>query len=113
MKVPSGVDGLGWDVTARSELASDRLGTRQIVTPAVPVRVQQATLVHLDRQSDFPVAPPANALPDRGGVAVSLQPSIAGGLGTMREYMAELPHTSLERRVSAAVGSTTPRGGRR
>ena len=103
VRVPAGVDGLEWDVTARSELASDRLGTRQIVTPAVPVRVQQATLVHLDRPLDFPVAPPADALPDRGGVAVSLQPSIAGGLGTMREYMAELPHTSLERRVSAAV----------
>ena len=103
VRVPAGVDGLEWDVTARSELASDRLGTRQIVTPAVPVRVQQATLVHLDRHVDLPVARPADALPDRGGVAVSLQPSIAGGLGTMREYMAELPHTSLERRVSAAV----------
>jgi len=103
VKVPPGVDGLDWDVTARSELASDRLGTRQIVAPAVPVRVQQATLVHLDRQLDFPVAPPADALADRGGVAVSLQSSIAGSLGAMREHMAELPHTSLERRVSAAV----------
>ncbi|MCY3622213.1 MAG: MG2 domain-containing protein [Gammaproteobacteria bacterium] len=103
VRVPAGVGGLDWDVSARSDSANDRLGTRQTVEPEVSVRVQQATLVHLDRQLDFPVAPPANALPDRGGVAVSLQPSIAGGLGTMREYMAELPHTSLERRVSAAV----------
>ena len=103
VKVPPGVDGLDWDVTARSEFASDRLGTRQIVAPAVPVRVQQATLVHLDRRLDFPVAPPADALADRGGVAVSLQSSIAGSLGAMRKHMAELPHTSLERRVSAAV----------
>ena len=84
VRVPAGIDQLDWDVTAASEHGSDRLGTRQVVGPAVPVRVQQATLVRLDRPMDLPVASPARAQPNRGGVAVSLRSSIAGGLGAIR-----------------------------
>ena len=109
VRVPAGIDHLDWDVTAVSEHASDRLGTRQVVGPAVPVRVQQATLVRLDRPMDLPVASPARAQPNRGGVAVSLRTSIAGGLGAMREYMTEYPYTSLERQVSTAVALNDPK----
>lgn len=109
VRVPVGIDHLDWDVTAASEHASDRLGTQQVVGPAVPVRVQQATLVRLDRPMDLPVAAPAKAQPNRGGVAVSLRSSIAGGLGAMREYMTEYPYTSLERQVSTAIALNDPR----
>ncbi|MYJ75796.1 MAG: hypothetical protein F4089_12155 [Gammaproteobacteria bacterium] len=107
--VPAGIDHLDWDVSATSAQGSDRLGTRQIVAPAVPVRVQQATLVRVDRQLNLPVASPAKALPDRGGVAVSLQSSIAGGLDAVREYMTEYPHTGLEGKVSVAVALNDPK----
>ncbi len=109
VRVPAGIDHLDWDVTAASEHASDRLGTRQVVAPAIPVRVQQATLVRLDRPMDLPVASPARAQPNRGGVAVSLRSRIAGGLGAMHEYMAEYPYTSLERQVSTAVALNDPK----
>ena len=109
VRVPVGIDRLHWDVTAASEHASDRLGTRQVVGPAVPVRVQQATLARLDGKLDLPVASPAKALPNRGGVAVSLRASIDSGLGAMREYMTEYPYASLEGRISTAVALNDPK----
>lgn len=109
VRVPAGIDHLIWDVTAASEHASDRLGTRQVVAPAIPVRVQQATLARLDQPRDLPVASPAKAQPNRGGVAVSLRSSIAGGLDAMHEYMTAYPYTSLEGQVSTAVALNDPK----
>ena len=106
--VPAGVDRLDWDVTAESENATDRLAAHQSVLPSVPVRVEQATLVQLDPHLELPVAPPANALPGRGGVSVALRRSIAGGLDTMRDFMARYRYTCFEQRASVAVALGDP-----
>ena len=101
--MPAGVGHLAWEVTARSGSAVDRLARRQTVERAVPVRVQQATLTQLATLRELPVKPPANAVPDRGGVRVSLQPSLAESLHTVREAMVRYRYTCLEQKVSAAV----------
>ncbi len=101
--VPLGAEAMAWQVTASSRAATDRLAARQTVEPVVPVRVQQATLAHLSKPQEFPVAPPANALPGRGGVRVSLARSLLGGLETVREAMSRYRFTCIEQRVSVAV----------
>ena len=101
--VPSGTGTLAWEVTAKSRSASDRLATRQTVEPVVPVRVQQATLAHLSKPQEFPVERPASALLGRGGVRVALEPSLLGGLETVREAMSRYRFTCVEQRVSVAV----------
>ena len=106
--VPAGIDRLDWDVTAETDADADRLAAHQTVLPPVPVQVQQATLVQLEGLQSLPVAPPRRALPDRGGVAVSLRRSIAGGLDAMREYMAQYTYTCFEQRASVAVALNDP-----
>ena len=101
--VPLGAGAMAWQVTASSRSATDRLAARQTVEPVVPVRVQQATLAHLSKPQAFPVAPPAHALPGRGGVRVSLEPSLLGGLETVREAMSRYPFTCVEQKVSVSV----------
>ena len=101
--VPVGAEDMAWNVTAASKSANDALAARQTVEPVVPVRVQQATLTHLSESREFPVAPPADALPGRGGVRVSLKPSLLGGLDAVREDMARYPYTCIEQKVSVAI----------
>jgi hypothetical protein len=54
----------------------------QLVSPAVPVRVLQATLQQLEGNFTLPVAAPADALPEsgvkRGGIVVGVQPKLSG-----------------------------------
>ncbi|MCY3623911.1 MAG: MG2 domain-containing protein [Gammaproteobacteria bacterium] len=106
--VPTGIDRLDWDVTAETDADADRLAAHQTVLPPVPVQVQQATLVQLEGRQSLPVAPPRRALPNRGGVAVALRRSIAGGLDAMREYMAQYSYTCFEQRASVAVALNDP-----
>lgn len=111
---------VAWDVTAPAAVealrytfeageaggASDRVALTQRVLPAVPVRPLQATLVQWDpaaaplRQA---VERPADALPGRGGVRVTLRPTLAVGLDGLRDWMRRYPYTCLEQRVSRAV----------
>ena len=101
--VPVGAEALAWEISATSRGASDRLASRQTVEPAVPVRVQQATLTHLSEPRELPVAPPIAALPGRGGMRVSLEPSLLGGLETVREAMARYRYSCIEQKISAAI----------
>ena len=101
--VPAGIDGMDWEVFAKGKLGADRMAARQTVRPAVPVRVQQATLTRLAAPRELPVEAPARALPGRGGIRVSLQPSLAESLGTVREAMARYRYGCVEQVVSAAV----------
>ena len=106
--VPAEIDRLDWDVTAETDAAADRLAAHQMVLPPVPVHVEQATLVQLAGRQALPVALPAHALPDRGGVAVAMRRSIAGGLDSMREYMEQYSYTCFEQRASVAVALNDP-----
>ena len=62
--VPFNVASLAWTVAADAGAAHDRMKFAQKVAEAVPVTVQQATLVQLDKTLRIPIAPPVNALAD-------------------------------------------------
>ncbi len=85
---PVGDRGEGHD---RRRASVMRLKVRQRIVPAVPLTVQQATLVQVDGPFTLDVAPPADALPGRGGLKLSLQPKLAEGLPGVRDWFAELP----------------------
>jgi hypothetical protein len=95
-----------WDIEAKDTLgnAKDALKARQRIVPAVPLTVQQATLVQVDGAFNLDVAPPAGALPGRGGLKLALQPKLAEGLPGVRDWFANYPFVCLEQKTSKAVG---------
>jgi uncharacterized protein YfaS (alpha-2-macroglobulin family) len=109
----------GWDVTTPVGVAklvytvgvtadggaADELKVTQQVKPAVPGRVLQATLFQwAPGAAPVPVARPADALPDRGGITVGMGPTLLTGLDGVREWLQRYPYTCLEQQVSRAVG---------
>ncbi len=111
--VPAGVTSLGWDLQVRETVRetggepagdADHLRVTQQVRPAIPVRTLSATLFQWSPQAvPVPVARPADALPDRGGVTVRAAPTLVAGLAGVREWMRRYPYTCLEQRLSRAV----------
>ena len=95
-----------WEIEARDTTsgARDALKARQRIVPAVPLTVQQATLVQLEGALQLPVQPPADALPGRGGLKVALQPKLAEGLPGVRDWWARYPFACLEQKTSKAIG---------
>jgi hypothetical protein len=95
-----------WEIEAKDTLsgARDALKARQRIIPAVPLTVQQATLVQLDGPFSLEVNPPADALPGRGGLKMALQPKLAEGLPGVRDWFANYPFICLEQKTSKAVG---------
>jgi uncharacterized protein YfaS (alpha-2-macroglobulin family) len=90
------------------EKAKDRIKLTQLVVPAVPVRVLQATLQQLEGTVSLPIAAPADALPasgpKRGGIVVAVQPKLSGALPGMRRYFETYPFICLEQKTSKSVG---------
>ncbi|MEO6985245.1 MAG: alpha-2-macroglobulin family protein, partial [Paralcaligenes sp.] len=92
--------------------ASDRLSINQILMPSVPVTAMQATLLPIDARQPLtrlPVAVPKGALtgPDgyaRGGLDITLQSSLAGGLPGVKQWFLNYPYTCLEQLSSVALG---------
>jgi uncharacterized protein YfaS (alpha-2-macroglobulin family) len=95
-----------WEIEAKDTLggARDALKASQRIIPAVPLTVQQATLVQLDRPLSLPVSPPADAIAGRGGLKMSLQPRLAEGLPGVKDWFANYPFACLEQKTSKAVG---------
>nr|WP_157900406.1 Ig-like domain-containing alpha-2-macroglobulin family protein [Rhodoferax koreense] len=102
-----------WEIEARDTLggesgARDGLKARQRIIPAVPLTVQQATLVQVDGSYTLDVARPADALPEngvkRGGLKMSLVPKLAEGLPGVRDWFANYPFACLEQKTSKAIG---------
>lgn len=95
-----------WEIEAKDTLggAKDALKARQRIVPAVPLTVQQATLVQVDGAFQLDVTPPAGALPGRGGLKLALQPRLADGLPGVRDWFANYPFVCLEQKTSKAVG---------
>ena len=95
-----------WEIEAKDTLAGarDALKVRQRIVPAVPLTVQQATLIQLDGPFTLDVAPPADALPGRGGLKLSLQPRLAEGMPGVRDWFANYPFICLEQKTSKSVG---------
>ena len=99
-------DSIAWEISAKDSAsgARDALKVTQRLIPAVPLAVQQATLVQLDGSLSLPVGPPADALPGRGGLQLALQPTLAEGLPGVRDWWARYPFTCLEQKTSKAIG---------
>lgn len=95
-----------WEIEAKDSVsgARDALRISQRIIPAVPLTVQQATLVQVDGSFSLEVKAPADALPGRGGLKLALQPRLAEGLPGVRDWFANYPFSCLEQKTSKAVG---------
>jgi uncharacterized protein YfaS (alpha-2-macroglobulin family) len=95
-----------WEIEAKDTIsgAKDALKARQRIIPAVPLTVQQATLVQVDGPFALDVNPPADSLPGRGGLKLALQPKLAEGLPGVRDWFANYPFICLEQKTSKSVG---------
>lgn len=105
--VPADVTQLTWEVTAQEQggqKVHDAIKLSQKVVPAVPITVQQATLFQLDHQFSLPLKQPADSLPDRGGVAISLASTLSGSSEGLRRFFERYPYSCLEQRASRAMG---------
>ncbi len=104
VEAPPAGDALVYTVEARAGAHTDRLRVTQQLRPAVPTRTLQATLLRADQPLRLPVARPADALPDRGGLEVGAAASLGGLTAGVAQYLRDFPYTCLEQQVSIAVG---------
>jgi len=120
---PDNARSISWHIEAKADVkadvkadaksattASDRVIVPQRVTFAIPVNVQQATLVQLDKTFTLPVAAPADAVADasgalRGGISVALKPKLADSLPGVRDWLLRYPYSCLEQKASIALGT--------
>jgi uncharacterized protein YfaS (alpha-2-macroglobulin family) len=105
VKVPNGIDAMGWEVRVKEKggEARDTIRVRQKVAEAVPVRVFQATLAQVKERYHLDVGKPEGALSGKGGVSVSLRPTLSNGLGGVTWYMKRYPYSCMEQETSRAV----------
>jgi alpha-2-macroglobulin len=95
-----------WEIEAKDTIsgARDALKARQRITFAVPLTVQQATLVQVDGAFNLDVQQPADSVAGRGGLKLALQPKLAEGMPGVRDYFANYPFICLEQKTSKSVG---------
>lgn len=106
VEVPTGVDSLAWEASARAETgASDRVKTVQRVSAAVPERIFMAELVQLGAETTtVAVEASGDAIPGRGGIDVRLRASLANGTDGIDRFLREYPYSCLEQKASTAIG---------
>ena len=112
LRVPAGTL-LEWTLNAHEtgtgvdRKARDALKVKQTIQPAVPVRVQSASLHRLQQSLDLPVAAPAESTTATGKpgaeVRATLSASLADGQAGLRDYMRRYPFACLEQKTSRAV----------
>ncbi|MBF5003220.1 alpha-2-macroglobulin family protein [Diaphorobacter caeni] len=97
---------LMWEIEAKDLTAGarDALKVTQKLIPAIPLTVQQGTLMQVDGSVAMSVAPPADAIAGRGGLKLALQPRLAEGLPAVRDWWNNYPFLCLEQKTSKAVG---------
>ena len=103
--VPDSATEIAWTLHAR-ELdgkLKDALKTRQRIEPALPLRIQSASLQRLDKLLDIPVAAPAGA--SRAELRATLAASLLDGQTALRDYMRRYPFACLEQQASKAVST--------
>ena len=107
INVPADASTLAWEVSvdAADGTARDHIKLTQDVIPVWPVRVYQATLTQIDKAMAMDVARPADALPGRGGLRVSLRAKLGDGLGGVLDYMGRYPYSCMEQRISKAIAT--------
>jgi len=111
VSIPADAFSVTWEAGADEqggEKSKDRIKVTQLVSPAVPVRVLQATLQQLEGTLTLPIAAPTDALPEtgtkRGGIVIAVQPKLSGALPGMRRYFETYPFVCLEQKTSKSVG---------
>lgn len=105
--VPADVQQLAWEINAQEQGGQgvkDAIKATQRVVPAVPVTVQQASLFQLDKAFALNVAQPADSLPGRGGLAITLTPKLAASSEGLHRFFVEYPYSCLEQKTSKAIG---------
>lgn len=105
---------LRWEVRAievDGGEASDRLAVTQMLAPTIPVTVHQAALHSVSEASPLTLefsAPEGAQTADigtvRGGLQITLQSTLAGGLPGVAQWFADYPYTCLEQLSSRAIG---------
>ena len=105
LDAPSDTKRLEWAVEAKSVDggSTDRIGIKQKVIAAFPVRIYQATLTQLDAPLSLAVKKPVDAIAGRGGLSVTLRSRLSGGLEGVRDYMSRYDYVCFEQRASKAV----------
>ena len=100
-----GVETLKWEVEIKEKGTNevDRIRVTQKVVPVVPVSTFQATLAQIEKDFHLSVERPKDAIPDRGGVRVALQPKISDGLNGVIDYMKRYTYSCIEQKISVAV----------
>ena len=104
---PPALSAVQWEIAARelaAPNAADRIRFTQKIAPSVPVTVQQATLLQLDKPVTMPVAAPADSLPGKARIEVGLNASLAKPMPGVRRYFEEYPFICLEQKLSKAIG---------
>lgn len=102
---------LEWEIEARDTAGSqarDAIRLSQRVLSAVPLAVQQATLAQVGGDAPegtrVPISRPPGALPGRGGLKITLRPTLAAGLDGVRDWFDAYPYICLEQQASKAIG---------
>ncbi|MBP1742189.1 MAG: hypothetical protein H6Q48_4482, partial [Deltaproteobacteria bacterium] len=90
-------------VAEKGSAKRDRIKVSQKVIPAVADRIFQATIAQLEKEARLEVERPREALPERGGVRVSVRPRIAESLNGVTEYMMSYPYGCMEQKISVAI----------
>ena len=104
---PEGAGKLVWEFEAKDSggsSAADSLRITQQVLPIVPVTVQQATFMRIDRKYEVPAVPPAGALPGKGGIEIGLSPKLSTPPPGLKRFFEEYPFSCIEQMTSIAVG---------
>ena len=105
VKVPMNATELTYDIQASEPggKSSDSLRVKQKVSEAVPVRTYQATIAQVDPTLAMEIERPVDAVPGKGGVKVSLKPTLSGSLAGVISYMQQYPYTCMEQKTSRAI----------
>lgn len=109
-EVREGLTHLVWEFEAvdKNSKARDLLKITQQVAPAVPVTVQQATFVRIDRTLEIPAMQPPGSLPGKGGIEIGLSPKISTPPPGLKRFFEEYPYACLEQKTSIAIGLNDP-----
>ena len=111
IKIPFGVEKLVYEFSAKSESGTmDKVKFTQKIVQAIPVRVQQGTLLQLENEYAMTVEKPSEALPGRGGVNVVYSKSLLESLTGIQDYMKKYPYTCLEQQTSKLIVSRDKQG---
>ena len=105
-KAAEGITQQSWSFSAQEKggSAQDTMKIVQQIAPATPVTVQQAQFMRIDNLYETSVSLPTGALPNKGGLQISLAPKLAVVPTGVTRFFENYPFSCLEQQTSIAVG---------